>query len=102
MCGGVFTILCACPFAPGVAWSFFKENFGVIAAKFAGGQSFIISGVVKGVCSGFKTVAAASQSHMITSLPFSNRVPKNLDWRCVFHPARDRYVLAAKHVSNLE
>jgi len=43
------------------AWSFFTQNFDTLASRFAGGQSFIIAGIVKGVTAGFKTNEEADE-----------------------------------------
>jgi len=43
-----------------VAWSFFTSHIEEMKERFGEGQSFILSGVVKGVAAGFKTAADAT------------------------------------------
>lgn len=43
-----------------VAWDFFTSRIEALKAEFGGGQSFILSGLVKGVTAGFSTEADAT------------------------------------------
>jgi hypothetical protein len=42
-----------------VAWEFFTTRFTTLMARFSEGQSFILSGMVKGISAGFTTAADA-------------------------------------------